>query len=38
MINDLSENDKRVFAFIRNRIIHVGDAPTLREINEKLAC
>ncbi len=34
MINDLSENDKRVFAFIRNRIIQSGDAPTLREINE----
>jgi repressor LexA len=34
MINDLSENDKSVFAFIRNRIIQTGNAPTLREINE----
>lgn len=29
---NLSENDKRVYAFIRNRIVH-GDHPTLKEIN-----
>lgn len=34
MINNLSDKDKKVFAFIRNKIIHYGESPTLREINE----
>ena len=33
MIKHLSETDKKAYAFIRNRIIHTGEAPTLREIN-----
>lgn len=33
MIEHLSETDKKAYAFIRNRIIHTGEAPTLREIN-----
>lgn len=34
MINNLSNKDKRAFALIRNKIIHYGESPTLREINE----
>lgn len=34
MINNLSDKDKRAFALIRNKIIHYGESPTLREINE----
>lgn len=34
MVNDLSDKDKRAFAFIRNKIIHYGESPSLREINE----
>jgi repressor LexA len=30
----LSDNDKKTFAYIRNRIIHLGVGPTFREINE----
>lgn len=33
MIENLSENDKKAYAFIRNRIISGLEAPTLREIN-----
>ncbi|MBP9851727.1 MAG: repressor LexA [Candidatus Pacebacteria bacterium] len=29
----LSEKDKKAFTFIRNRIIHFGKSPSLREIN-----
>ncbi len=34
MTNNLSDKDKRAFALIRNKIIHYGESPTLREINE----
>ena len=34
MQNQLNESDKRVYAFIRNRIVHGEDSPTLAEINE----
>lgn len=34
MIHNLSDKDKKAFAFIRNKIIHYGESPTLREINE----
>lgn len=34
MINNLSDKDKKAFALIRNKIIHYGESPTLREINE----
>ncbi len=34
MINNLSDKDKKAFALIRNQIIHYGESPTLREINE----
>jgi repressor LexA len=34
MPRSLGESDKRVYAFIRNRLVHGFDAPTLREINE----
>lgn len=34
MIENLSENDKRVYALIRNKLVHGMDMPTLREINE----
>lgn len=34
MIENLAESDKKVYALIRNRIVHGLDAPTLREINE----
>lgn len=32
-MKNLNENDKKAYAYIRNRIIH-GDNPTLKEINE----
>lgn len=34
MRETLSESDKRVYAFIRNRLVHGLETPTLREINE----
>lgn len=34
MIHNLSDKDKKAFALIRNKIIHYGDSPSLREINE----
>ncbi|MEK7538499.1 MAG: transcriptional repressor LexA [Patescibacteria group bacterium] len=34
MKNNLSDKDKKAFALIRNKIIHYGESPTLREINE----
>ncbi len=34
MTNNLSDKDKKAFALIRNKIIHYGETPTLREINE----
>lgn len=34
MIHNLSDKDKKAFAFIRNKIIHYGESPTLRELNE----
>jgi repressor LexA len=34
MQNYINESDKRVYAFIRNRIVHGEDSPTLAEINE----
>ena len=33
MTNNLSDKDKKAFAIIRNKIIHYGESPTLREIN-----
>jgi len=33
MIESLNDNDKKAYAFIRNRLIH-GESPTLKEINE----
>lgn len=33
-IESINENDKKAYAFIRNRIVHGQGAPTLREINE----
>ena len=33
-MNSLSDKDKRAFALIRNKIIHFGRSPSLREINE----
>lgn len=36
MIEWLNENDKRVYALIRNRLVHGRDTPTLKEINEIL--
>ena len=33
-LEDLSEGDKKVYNFIRNRLVHGLEAPTLREINE----
>jgi len=33
-IHNLGEKEKRAFALIRNRIIHHGESPTLREINQ----
>ena len=34
MINNLSDKDKKAFALIRNKIIHYGESPSLREIND----
>jgi repressor LexA len=34
MINNLSDKDKKAFALIRNKIVHYGESPTLREIND----
>jgi repressor LexA len=34
MTNNLSDKDKKAFALIRNKIVHYGESPTLREINE----
>ena len=34
MIHNLSDKDKKAFALIRNKIIHYGESPSLREINE----
>ena len=34
MTNNLSDKDKKAFAFIRNKIVHYGESPSLREINE----
>lgn len=34
MTNNLSDKDKKAFALIRNKIIHYGESPSLREINE----
>lgn len=34
MLNNLSDKDKKAFALIRNKIVHYGESPTLREINE----
>ncbi|MFM2357669.1 MAG: hypothetical protein RJA61_406 [Candidatus Parcubacteria bacterium] len=33
MIESLNDNDKKAYAFIRNRLIH-GESPTLKEINK----
>ncbi len=33
MTNNLSDKDKKAFALIRNKIIHYGESPSLREIN-----
>ena len=32
--NNLSDKDKKAFALIRNKIIHYGKSPTLKEINQ----
>jgi len=34
MMNNLSDKDKKAFALIRNKIVHYGESPALREINE----
>lgn len=34
MLENLSDKDKKAFLLIRNRIVHEGTSPTLREINE----
>ena len=34
MLNNLSDKDKKAFALIRNKIVHYGESPSLREINE----
>lgn len=34
MIDDVSNKDKKAFAFIRNSLAHSGERPTLREINK----
>lgn len=34
MLEFLNDNDKKAYAFIRNRLIHGGKSPTLKEINE----
>ena len=33
MFENLSDKDKKAFLLIRNRIVHSGESPTLREIN-----
>ena len=33
MMQDLSDKDRKALSLIRNRIIHQGESPTLREIN-----
>ena len=33
-LDGLADKDKRAFALIRNRIVHHGESPTLREINK----
>lgn len=35
MTNNLSEKDRKAYAFIKNQIISYGKAPTLREINKE---
>jgi len=34
MLRNLSDKDKKAFLLIRNTIVHEGESPTLREINE----
>ena len=34
MIVNLSDNDKKAYNLIRNKLIHKGEKPTLLEINE----
>lgn len=34
MMHNLSDKDKKAFALIRNKIVHYGESPALREINE----
>lgn len=34
MLVYLDDNDKKAYAFIRNRLVHVGKSPILKEINE----
>ncbi len=34
MLDQLSNKDKKAFGFIRNSLVHNGERPTLREINE----
>jgi repressor LexA len=34
MMRNLSDKDKKAFALIRNKIVHYGESPALREINE----
>ena len=34
MMNNLSDKDKKAFALIRNKIVHYGESPSLREIND----
>jgi repressor LexA len=34
MLQSLSDKDKKTYLLIRNRIIHEGESPTLKEINE----
>ena len=34
MFESISDSDKKVYSFIRNRFVHGMDGPTLREINE----
>ncbi len=34
MFENLSDKDKKAFILIRNKVIHSGESPTLREINE----
>jgi repressor LexA len=34
MLEKLSDKDKKAYLLIRNRIVHEGESPTLREVNE----